>query len=174
MNFYIRGRLSKRIDAFFISLIPTKKGPWSIGNYHPISLTGSVFKILSHVLATCLQKMLFPVVSFAQGPFGTRNTSSRWGSNSKWMFVLEGQVVNGLIDLLTGPWKACDRVISEFLVYMLRRMCFGIRWQQGIKKCDTLVTILIIIGGSYRLLPSLKGPLRQGDPLPPFLFHLKP
>lgn len=134
MNFYIRGRLSKCIDAFFISLIPTKKGPWSIGNYHPISLTGSVFKILSHVLATCLQKVLFPVVSFAQGPFGTRNTSSRWGSNSKWMFALEGQVVNGLIDLLTGPWKACDRVISDFLVYMLRRMCFGIRWQQRNKE----------------------------------------
>eukprot|EP00268_Persea_americana_P006200 TRINITY_DN12216_c0_g1_i5.p1 TRINITY_DN12216_c0_g1~~TRINITY_DN12216_c0_g1_i5.p1 ORF type:complete len:120 (+),score=13.69 TRINITY_DN12216_c0_g1_i5:476-835(+) len=57
-EFHSKGRLSKSISASFIALISKKTGADSIKDFRPISLLGSIYKILAKVLAYRLQKIL--------------------------------------------------------------------------------------------------------------------
>lgn len=68
-SFHYRGRLSKHIRASFIVLISRKSGEESIRDIHPISLIGSIYKILAKVLASRIQRVLPHIISEAQGAF---------------------------------------------------------------------------------------------------------
>ena len=68
-EFQARGKLSRHIGASFIMLIIKKSGVVSIKDFRPIGLIGSVYKILSRVLATRLQKVLPNLISLNQGAF---------------------------------------------------------------------------------------------------------
>eukprot|EP00268_Persea_americana_P020047 TRINITY_DN2032_c0_g1_i12.p1 TRINITY_DN2032_c0_g1~~TRINITY_DN2032_c0_g1_i12.p1 ORF type:complete len:262 (+),score=40.11 TRINITY_DN2032_c0_g1_i12:330-1115(+) len=68
-EFHSRGKLSKSIGASFIALIPKKTGADSIRDFRPISLLGSIYKILAKVLAFRLQKILPSIISLSQGAF---------------------------------------------------------------------------------------------------------
>ena len=60
---YFRGKLLKRLGVSFISLIPKRKGDIGIKDYRPISLIGSIYKILAKVLAGRIQRVLPSIVS---------------------------------------------------------------------------------------------------------------
>lgn len=68
-EFHARGRLSKNLGASFIVLIPKKDEADRIRDFRPISLIGSVYKILTKVLAGRLQKVLPNIISPPQGAF---------------------------------------------------------------------------------------------------------
>lgn len=57
-EFHYRGKLSKSIGTFFITLIPKINGAEYLKDFRPISLIGSIYKNLVKVLATRLQKGL--------------------------------------------------------------------------------------------------------------------
>jgi hypothetical protein len=50
-KFHSQGWFEKSINATFISLIPKKVGMVDIKNFCPINLVGTVYKIISKVLA---------------------------------------------------------------------------------------------------------------------------
>lgn len=56
------------LGATFIALIPKKKRADLIRDFRPISLIGSIYKILAKVLASRLLKVLPSIISQAQGP----------------------------------------------------------------------------------------------------------
>ena len=53
------------LNLTHIAVIPKIKGPETIGNYHPISLCNSVYKIISKIIVTrirpCLEKLVSPI-----------------------------------------------------------------------------------------------------------------
>ena len=68
-EFHERGRPSKGIGASFIALTPKKGGEIGMRDFGPISLIGSIYKILAKVLARRLQKVLPSIISKEQGAF---------------------------------------------------------------------------------------------------------
>ena len=68
-EFHERGKLSKGMGASFITLIPEKGGETSMRDFRPISLIGSIYKILAKVLAGRLQKVGPCIISKEQGTF---------------------------------------------------------------------------------------------------------
>ena len=68
-EFSQRGKLSKGLGASFIALIPKKTGDLGTKDYRPISLLGSLYKILAKVLAGRIQKVLSKIISSEQGAF---------------------------------------------------------------------------------------------------------
>jgi hypothetical protein len=64
--FHTYGKFEKSLNATFISLIPKKAGAVEIKDFHPISLVGGVYKIISQVLANRLKTMLGKLVSYSQ------------------------------------------------------------------------------------------------------------
>ncbi|XP_028060751.1 uncharacterized protein LOC114264345 [Camellia sinensis] len=55
-EFYDNGCLAKGINSSFITLLPKTENPGGVSDYRPISLIGSLYKILSKVLASRLKK----------------------------------------------------------------------------------------------------------------------
>ena len=60
-EFQEHGVMARELGVSFIALIPKKDGDISIKEFQPISLIGSLYKILTKVLANCLRKVLLEV-----------------------------------------------------------------------------------------------------------------
>ena len=68
-EFYQHSKFEKSLNATFIALIPKKNGASNIGDFRPISLVGSVYKILAKALANRLKEVLDQLISEAQNSF---------------------------------------------------------------------------------------------------------
>lgn len=65
-DFFERGFLDKGSNTTYISLIPKKEGAERITDFRPISLVGSMYKIISKCLALQLIEVLSGIVSKEQ------------------------------------------------------------------------------------------------------------
>ena len=68
-EFYQFSKFEKSLNAAFIPLIPKKNGASNIRDFRPISLVGSVYKILAKALANRLKEVLDHLISEAQNSF---------------------------------------------------------------------------------------------------------
>ncbi|PNX58703.1 cysteine-rich receptor-like protein kinase, partial [Trifolium pratense] len=57
-DFHRNGRLTKGINSTFIALIPKTDSPQRLNDFRPISLVGSLYKILAKVLANRLRQVI--------------------------------------------------------------------------------------------------------------------
>jgi len=68
-EFHQNGKLLKGINSTFIALIPKVECPQSLNDFRPISLVGSLYKILAKLLANRLRQVIGSVISKAQSTF---------------------------------------------------------------------------------------------------------
>jgi hypothetical protein len=68
-EFHRNGKLTKGINATFIALIPKVDNPQRLNDFRPISLVGSLYKILAKVLANRLRLVIGKVISESQTAF---------------------------------------------------------------------------------------------------------
>lgn len=64
-DFHRNERLSKGVTSSFVTLVPKKECPKGLTDFRPISLIGSIYKILSKVLANRFKQVAPKVVSVA-------------------------------------------------------------------------------------------------------------
>nr|GEY59169.1 RNA-directed DNA polymerase, eukaryota, reverse transcriptase zinc-binding domain protein [Tanacetum cinerariifolium] len=128
------------VNSAFITLILKVSNPLFIKDYKPISLIGLYYKIVAKILFNRLSKVIDSIISPEQS------------------------------DFISDFEKAFDSVSWKYLDYMLYKLGFGSRWRTWINNCLMSARTSILIYGSPTSEFSLKRGLRQGDPLPPFLF----
>lgn len=68
-DFHSNGKLVRGLNTSFVVLIPKKDGSNKFEEFKPISLVGSIYKIISKVLARRLAKVLDPLISENQSVF---------------------------------------------------------------------------------------------------------
>jgi hypothetical protein len=68
-EFHRNGKLTKGINSTFITLIPKVDNPQRLNDFRPISLVGSLYKILAKVLANRLRLVVCSVISESQTAF---------------------------------------------------------------------------------------------------------
>ena len=68
-EFYQHSKFEKSFNATFIALILEKNGALNIRDFRPISLVGSVYKILAKMLANRLKEVLDQLISESQNSF---------------------------------------------------------------------------------------------------------
>jgi len=68
-EFHRNGKLTRGINTTFIALIPKINSPQRLNDFRPISLVGSLYKILSKVLAKRLKRVVGTVISDSQTAF---------------------------------------------------------------------------------------------------------
>ncbi|GAU16975.1 hypothetical protein TSUD_37330 [Trifolium subterraneum] len=68
-EFHRNGKLTKDLNSTFIALIPKIDSPQRLNDFRPISLVGSLYKILDKVLANRLRLVIGSVVSVSQTAF---------------------------------------------------------------------------------------------------------
>ncbi|GJW27542.1 RNA-directed DNA polymerase, eukaryota [Tanacetum coccineum] len=144
--FFTFGDIPKGCNACFIALIPKVHDANLVKDFRPISLIGSIYKIIAKILANRLVGVLGDIV----------NESKK---KQSLIFKVDFE-------------KAYDSVRWDFLDDVLKKFGFGNKWCDWIQKCLRSSRGSIIINGSpTEEFQFFKG-LKQGDPLSPFLFIL--
>lgn len=149
-EFYSGGNVCMNLSVSFIAFIPKKKGAGSIRDFRPISLIGSIYKILAKVLASRLQKVLPTIISQAQGAFvhGRQILDGLLIANECIHFGYHDGLPCVLCKL--DFEKAYDTVDRSFLSYMLRGMGFGDRWRGWMQECVSSAGFSILFNGSSK------------------------
>jgi hypothetical protein len=171
-EFFEKSTFAYSLNAIFVTLIPKKQNAVNIRDFRPISLIGSVYKILAKVLANRLKRVLDGLVSESQNAFvgGRQTLDSVLIANE----CLDSRIksrIPGVVCKLDIE-KAYDYVNWDCLLYLLHRMGFGSKWIQWIRTCISTVCFSIMVNGSpLGFFGSSRG-IRQGDSLSPLLFLL--
>lgn len=118
-EFYCKYSLPKGICSSFIALIPKKENPQKLGDFRPISLIGSIHKIISKLLALRLKRVIGPLISKCQSASILNKQ------------ILDGVLaINELVDLARKKRKKCfimkvefekayDSVDWDYLIYLM-------------------------------------------------------
>ncbi|KAL4318179.1 hypothetical protein GQ457_18G008490 [Hibiscus cannabinus] len=156
----------------FIVLLPKAKSPVSMGDYRPISLVGSIYKLLSKVLANRLKSVSEDLIGETQFAFclGKQILDCSLISNE----LIDYTRKRGLQGIVFKAdfRKAYDTVDWNFLLFTMRKMGFGEVWCSWIKCCISTANISVLVNGSHTRSFSNRRGLRQGCPLSPLLFNI--
>ena len=127
-QFYHSATLPRCFSSYFITLILKVPSPSSLGDFRPISLMGSLYKLVAKVLAGRLAPVMDKIISSNQSVF------------IKGRQLVDGVVaVNEVIDFARKARKEClvfkvdfekayDSISWSFLEYMTKRLGFSARW----------------------------------------------
>ena len=68
-DFHETGKFIRSLNSTFLVLIPKKEGAEDFKDFRPISLVGSLYKLLAKVMANRLKRVMYSVVNKAHNAF---------------------------------------------------------------------------------------------------------
>ena len=171
-KFHEYGSFQRSLNTTFLSLIPKRANAVEVKDFRPISLVGSVYKILAKVLANRLSSVLSTIISPSQNAFvqGRQITDSVLVENE----CLDSRLKEGVPGVICklDVEKAYDHVNWNFLLYLLERCGFCLKWRKWIHYCISTTRFSILINGSPEGFFGSSRGIRQGDSLSPLLFAI--
>ncbi|XP_039034276.1 AP-2 complex subunit alpha-2-like [Hibiscus syriacus] len=171
-DFYTGRKWDHGVNHAFISLIPKKLNPESLEDNMPISLVGSLYKIISKVLSKRLVSCIKDLVSPYQFAFipGRQLLDCAFLANEG-IDYWRKQGRKGVVFKIDFR-RVYDTVEWPILLKVMKAMGFGEKWVSWIEYCLSSASISVLVNGSpTEEFPMTKG-LRQGCSLSPLLFNL--
>uniref|UniRef100_A0A2N9G2U9 Reverse transcriptase domain-containing protein n=1 Tax=Fagus sylvatica TaxID=28930 RepID=A0A2N9G2U9_FAGSY len=124
-EFHEYGSFVQSLNATFLSLIPKKTNAVEVKDFRPISLVGSVYKILAKVLANRLSMVLAAVISPSQNAFvqGCQITD--------WVLVANECLDTRLKEDVSGMWISFEVAKVDFVLHFYCSFFNSHKWRPG-------------------------------------------
>ncbi len=166
------GATSNFINKGSITLIPKSGDRAKLGNWRPITLLGSIYKILAKALANRFRKELNDIIRPNQTGFveGRNILDNVFMAQEGLNWAEESN--QDLVFLLLDFEKAFDRIEWGFLFKALDRLGFSPTWVHWVTSLYRDATSAIKLNGIPGPDFKLERSVRQGCPLAPYLFIL--
>ena len=156
-------------EQAIIKVIPKKPNVYDIGNFRPISLINTDQKILSHILAFRLKKVLDILI----GPHQTAHLTNRNIKISLMKlqtFASEMSKREGIVALDFN--KAFDKVDRNYMMELIRRLPIDCQTKNIIEKMYENTRALVKVGGIFSAPFKTQTGIRQGCPMSALVFNL--
>ena len=147
LEFFVFGCTVRHLNVTWVTLIPKVENPTSIEDFRPISMVGTLYKIISKI-SSRLKEVIAPLIDESQSAFVMNrqildgvliaNESLRW---------LKKKKIPGTLIKLDFQ-KAYDSVNWSFLELVMEKLDFGRTWIRWIMNCVSSASMSILLNGS--------------------------